>query len=389
MKWNCDMIQDLLPLYQEGLCSPTSRAAVEEHLRECPACRALARELPSVEPPPELPKADQAVAKSIKKVKRRWQTSLIAMLLVVPILLLSVNQFLGRGICWTNADDLFLAWRYVHALETQNWDRAAQLHDYSNDYDSILEALSLPLDAWGSTFTPVTLDGETWMLRSYLDCNALDERADFAIFGFLYNRVGQAMVPAALWERVIAVDPGAVQQDGYQYWLNDEYYAQVTTPWGEFVISDGKRCATAADYCARLDLVPEEVYLEAKADLAAEALEIYTATHQDYGYVEDMTAEEFDAYMTEDFAADLKKLESLGCTIDCTGYHSSYRHPENGGWNIVLQATVSLNDEPVECYLDIGIRDGKVYLASLSHRQQADWLDEVSELLSPSAHPDY
>ena len=40
MKYPCDLIRDLLPLYQDGVCSEESRAAVEEHLRECPSCRA-------------------------------------------------------------------------------------------------------------------------------------------------------------------------------------------------------------------------------------------------------------------------------------------------------------------------------------------------------------
>ena len=40
MKYPCDLIRDWLPLYQDGVCSEESRAAVEEHLRECPSCRA-------------------------------------------------------------------------------------------------------------------------------------------------------------------------------------------------------------------------------------------------------------------------------------------------------------------------------------------------------------
>ena len=38
---NCGIIQDLLALYHDGVCSPESRAAVEEHLQSCPECRAV------------------------------------------------------------------------------------------------------------------------------------------------------------------------------------------------------------------------------------------------------------------------------------------------------------------------------------------------------------
>jgi len=40
MKLECDVIRDLLPLYAEKLASPASSALVEQHLAECPACRA-------------------------------------------------------------------------------------------------------------------------------------------------------------------------------------------------------------------------------------------------------------------------------------------------------------------------------------------------------------
>ena len=39
MKYPCDMIQDLLPLYLDGVCSEESKKAVEEHLSECPDCK--------------------------------------------------------------------------------------------------------------------------------------------------------------------------------------------------------------------------------------------------------------------------------------------------------------------------------------------------------------
>ena len=34
-----DIVQDLLPLYHDGVCSDESRAAVEEHLKTCEDCR--------------------------------------------------------------------------------------------------------------------------------------------------------------------------------------------------------------------------------------------------------------------------------------------------------------------------------------------------------------
>ena len=38
MKLNCNIVDDLLPLYLEDICSGDSKAALEEHIQDCPAC---------------------------------------------------------------------------------------------------------------------------------------------------------------------------------------------------------------------------------------------------------------------------------------------------------------------------------------------------------------
>ena len=47
MKLNCELVQDLLPLYAEGMLKEGNRRLVEEHLEECESCRALLGELES------------------------------------------------------------------------------------------------------------------------------------------------------------------------------------------------------------------------------------------------------------------------------------------------------------------------------------------------------
>lgn len=46
-KIECDVINDLLPLYYDRVCTRESRKLVEEHLEECPSCRAMLKELES------------------------------------------------------------------------------------------------------------------------------------------------------------------------------------------------------------------------------------------------------------------------------------------------------------------------------------------------------
>lgn len=39
MKYPCSLIQDLLPLYHDGVCSEESGKIIENHLSECPFCK--------------------------------------------------------------------------------------------------------------------------------------------------------------------------------------------------------------------------------------------------------------------------------------------------------------------------------------------------------------
>lgn len=74
MKTHCNVIQDLLPLYSDGVCSKESRELVEEHLRTCAACR---NELQTTADTYELPHPNEqkmaaAASAGWKKAKKRY-----------------------------------------------------------------------------------------------------------------------------------------------------------------------------------------------------------------------------------------------------------------------------------------------------------------------------
>lgn len=86
MNVSCGVIQDLLPLYAEDLASDETKELVGEHLRSCPACQKRLEELkrPAV-PAPDGANALRSVKKSLRR--RRWETALLAALLVFLVLL--------------------------------------------------------------------------------------------------------------------------------------------------------------------------------------------------------------------------------------------------------------------------------------------------------------
>lgn len=81
----CEIVRDLLPLYDEKLCRAESAALVEEHLKTCAACRSLLEKFPEA----EHPKTDENAIKPFVKVKRRLRTRSV-ILIVLGVLLLAV-----------------------------------------------------------------------------------------------------------------------------------------------------------------------------------------------------------------------------------------------------------------------------------------------------------
>lgn len=88
---DCKIVQDLLPLYHDGVCSQESRAAVEEHLAGCAACRQLLADMDAPLPEAEEKKTeeDAAVVERIAREWRRlWRRTLLTGVAVVLVLCL-------------------------------------------------------------------------------------------------------------------------------------------------------------------------------------------------------------------------------------------------------------------------------------------------------------
>ena len=125
----CGVVRDLLPLYVDGCCGADSRRLVEEHLAGCPDCRRaradMAGELPPAEgaPAPEAEPA-RAMKTGLKKLRRRWALSLLAVLLIPLLGWLTWNQVHGTGPCFTNFHERMLADGFVRTLAAGDYEGA-------------------------------------------------------------------------------------------------------------------------------------------------------------------------------------------------------------------------------------------------------------------------
>ena len=104
MKYNCKVIQDLLPLYTDGICSDVSAQIVEEHLKECASCEKIAKELQDDSVEKTLGKeCDHVVLSHEKKVSKKMVTagSITAAVLLIPVIVcLICNLAIGHALDW-------------------------------------------------------------------------------------------------------------------------------------------------------------------------------------------------------------------------------------------------------------------------------------------------
>ncbi|MBE6007893.1 MAG: hypothetical protein E7235_01695 [Lachnospiraceae bacterium] len=74
MKYPCELIKDIMPLYIDEVCSDQSRSAVKEHIEECGECRDHIRKMINGEPLVEYKEKDEEemiMEDSLKMVKKR------------------------------------------------------------------------------------------------------------------------------------------------------------------------------------------------------------------------------------------------------------------------------------------------------------------------------
>lgn len=66
----CELIQDMLPLYHDGVCSEVSRKLVDSHLETCGKCAAV---LEGMTAEMEMPRLDTDETRPLKSIRRKWR----------------------------------------------------------------------------------------------------------------------------------------------------------------------------------------------------------------------------------------------------------------------------------------------------------------------------
>ena len=113
MKITCNIIEDLLPLYVDDMVSEDSRKLVEEHLKECPACRKMQKEmmrencLSAGRKDGNSAQINKTEAEPLKKIRRRIRKKRILSVILAVALVAAAG---GIGHYWYYDKENYISW---------------------------------------------------------------------------------------------------------------------------------------------------------------------------------------------------------------------------------------------------------------------------------------
>lgn len=133
---NCNIIEDLIPLYKEGLCSAETALLVEEHLKSCESCRRLSEDITPEKSTEDvkIPEETNVFSKVNRKMKRsKLKTAFLSLVLLAVLGGLGVLTF-GQI---THKDGFISFETLVQSLETRKIAKYIAKGDMDAYADSI------------------------------------------------------------------------------------------------------------------------------------------------------------------------------------------------------------------------------------------------------------
>ena len=131
MKISCEIVQDLLPLYCDGVCSPESKQAVEAHLAECEKCKADVRFMEQDIKTNSVQAQDDKLAKAAAAAWKKGKTRAFIKGCLIALLSIAV---LVAGYC---------SFHWFSTADENNLDALAQqAADYFNHDELSIETVA-------------------------------------------------------------------------------------------------------------------------------------------------------------------------------------------------------------------------------------------------------
>lgn len=397
MKFSCEIVRDLLPLFLDEVCSEHSKRVVVEHLQQCEDCRKLVeytQSIPEMVIQLEQQESDNAIAKSFKMIRQRWVLSVVLVLLIIPGVLLGIltyNQIRGNGICFSNINEIHTANSFVDALESEDFQRAASYLDYTEMYDELQNLLERQANSYAPQLVEVLIGEEHWIAEKEFAQRYLADSADalqtWSILAI--NGIDGVMIPAIIWQEIIKSDPAIYRKeiDGTEL-LNGYRYKYFETAWGDFVVQerslDGLTENNLSEfvYDKTVCLIPAVTYQDIKHSITEKANKAYQAVHLQYADVENMSMNEFHSVMSTQYASELGDVFNSGYSLSNIGYESAYKLTDSvGEWTVVVSADLVGSDASQIIYIDITCNGGSIVGVSMHYNGKSEWCNAFMDAI--------
>ena len=142
MKLPCKVIEDMLPMYYDKVCSEESAALVEEHLRSCPRCAQMLADLGAEIDIPEQKVDDmkplQKIRKSYWKMKLAGLITLLCALILVPCAFLMGTKKEPK-VEYSKEEAIAYANEFMACLEAKDYAKAYTYWNLEEEKRSLLE----------------------------------------------------------------------------------------------------------------------------------------------------------------------------------------------------------------------------------------------------------
>lgn len=370
MKISCEIIRDLIPLYEDEVCSEKSREAVEKHLKGCEECRKMAGISLSVTEEQTEDEAEvlQTAKEGFRKIRRRWALSLIAVVLVIPVLLLSANQIRGKGLCFTNVDDMMTAEKFIKTVEKGEYKKTADMTECETLYYEIQETLSRESDSYIAKYEIIEAEGRQWAVSEHLYNEYVKNLSEGDIWSFMVAELRAPVVPREQFEKIVL-----------QNSENSTKYNLVSTEHGDYYVSENSHVnerSHAIELLYELYIAEYELYEEVKPMLEQQAKDSYDYNQKYYKAAKGMTLSDFESFIRADYEKGLEQFAENGLALKNISLNNCTYSDKHKGWVMEFDAEMTTAiGQTYEVSLGIMTCNGKISIKDIDIKPDNEYAE--------------
>ena len=144
MKLPCKVIEDMLPMYYDKVCSEESAALIEEHLKTCPHCSQILSDLRADIDIPEKKVDDikplKKIQKSYRKMKLGWLIAIICVVILTPFaFMIGAQRGEAQVVDYTKEEAVAYANEFMACLVDGDYSKAYSYWDIEGEKKDLLD----------------------------------------------------------------------------------------------------------------------------------------------------------------------------------------------------------------------------------------------------------